>query len=214
MQAPNQTPLVHVVDDEPSICRLFERICGQIGLSSASYGKAEAFLEAYDPSRPGCLILDVHLPQMSGLELLEEISKRGWQLPIVIISGKAEVSTAVQAFRLGSIDFLEKPFARDDVEAVLRHAIELDLEHRQAAASHAEISRRMAKLTPREHQVMDLVVAGKSNRVIAEELGVSPKTIEVHRANVMQKMEADSLAALVKMAVAARSTSGGQTTPR
>ena len=197
-------PTVHVVDDEPSICRLFERICTPLGVNTVSHGQAEAFLDAYDPAQPGCLILDVHLPQMSGLELLEEISRREWTLPIVIISGKAEVSTAVQAFRLGSIDFLEKPFAREDVEAVVNKAIALDLRQRETAASKSAIAKRVDKLTPRERQVMDLVVEGKSNRIIAEELGVSPKTIEVHRANVMQKMEAGSLAALVKMAVAVR----------
>ncbi len=199
---PVGVPIVHVIDDEPSICRLFERVCTQIGLRTKSYGQAEAFLAEYDPAIPGCVILDVHLPLMSGLELLEEMSRRGWKAPIVIISGKAEVSHAVRAFRLGSIDFLEKPFAKDEIENVVRRAVEVDRVQREGQAERDEIQKRVAKLTPREKQVMALVVAGKSNRVIAADLGVSPKTVEVHRANVMQKMQADSLAQLVKMVVA------------
>lgn len=195
-------PLVRVIDDEPSICRLFERVCAQLGLAIETFSQAETFLDKYDEKRPGCVVLDVHLPSMSGLELLEEVSQRGWSIPFVIISGKAEVSTAIRAFKLGSIDFLEKPFAKDEIEAAIRKAVAIDTELREKAAESAEIHGRIAKLTPREKQVMGLVVSGKSNRIIAEELGVSPKTVEVHRANVMQKMQADSLAQLVKMVVA------------
>ncbi len=204
---------IHVVDDEPSICRLFERICAQMGLRVQTYSGAEAFLENYDPETPGCLILDVQLPQMSGLELLERISELQWRIPIVIISGKAEVSTAVRAFKLGTIDFLEKPFTKDEIAAVVTNAVQIDLQQRRENAQLSEIARRVNKLTPRERQVMDLVVEGKSNRVIADELGVSPKTIEVHRANVMQKMEAGSLAGLVRMVIANRQGSAEPVRP-
>lgn len=202
---------VHVVDDEPSICRVFERVCETMGLHARSYGTAEEFLGAYDSAKPGCLILDLNLPAMSGLELLDEIQNRGWHLPIIIMSGKAEVSHAVAAFKAGSLDFLEKPFGTKDIEAAVRHALDVDRDTRARAAKtqeveavRSDIQGRIDKLTPRERQVMDLVVAGKPNRIIAEELGVSPKTIEVHRANVMQKMRADSLAELVKMSIAGR----------
>jgi FixJ family two-component response regulator len=204
-------PIVHVVDDEPSVCRVFERVGALIGIETKSYSTAEAFLAAHDPKRPGCLILDLHLPTMSGLELLDEIGRRQWQLPIIIMSGKAAVSQAVAAFKAGSIDFLEKPFGTKEIEAAMRHALDVDRQNRELDAKktkleavRSEIQQRIDKLTPRERQVMDLVVAGKSNRIIAADLGVSPKTIEVHRANVMQKMEAESLAELVKMAIAAR----------
>jgi RNA polymerase sigma factor (sigma-70 family) len=211
------TQIVHVVDDEPSVCRVFERVGALIGIETTSYSTAEAFLGAYDPDRPGCLILDLHLPTMSGLELLDEISKRGWQLPIIIMSGKAAVSHAVAAFKAGSIDFLEKPFGTKEIEAAMRHALEVDQRTREEDAKKSKqearrsvIQERIDRLTPRERQVMDLVVAGKSNRIIAGELGVSPKTIEVHRANVMQKMQAESLAELVKMAIAARDDETGE----
>lgn len=206
---PESAPIVHVVDDEPSVCQVFAKVATTLGYQATSYSTAEAFLERYDPERPGCLILDLHLPAMSGLELLEEISKRDWHLPIVIISGRADVSHAVAAFKAGSIDFLEKPFGSKQIEEAIRNAVEVDRKERDERARsseqesmRSEIRKRVDKLTPRERQVMDLVVSGKSNRVIAAELGVSPKTIEVHRANVMHKMAADSLAELVKMAIA------------
>lgn len=207
-QTPSEVPTVHVVDDEPSICKVFEKVGSMMGVHTRSYPKAESFLTEYDATRPGCLILDIHLPTMSGLELLEEIAKREWNIPIIIMSGKAAVSHAIAAFKAGSIDFLEKPFGTAEIESAIRNALQVDTDNRARSARSAaeesrrsEIAKRFDKLTPRERQVMDLVVAGKPNRVIAEELGVSPKTIEVHRANVMQKMEADSLADLVKMAM-------------
>lgn len=205
--------VVYVVDDEPSICRLFEKVCGDMGFETRTFSRAEDFLQAYDPSLTGCVVLDVYLPSMSGLDLLEEIANRGWHMPIVIVSGRAEVSTAVRAFKLGSIDFLEKPFTKEQIEGAVQHAVELDRERRVEQGEIDEIRRRIGRLTPRERQVMDLVVAGKSNRLIAEDLGVSPKTVEVHRANVMQKMQADSLARLVKMVMAERTgkTEPGQT---
>jgi len=216
-QTANATAMVHVVDDEPSVCRVFERVGTLIGITTTSYSTAEAFLSAYDPSRPGCLILDLHLPTMSGLELLAEIGNRQWQLPIIIMSGKASVSQAITAFKEGSIDFLEKPFGTKEIEAAMRHALGVDAKMREQRVVdqrrdeiRSEIETRIAKLTPRERQVMGLVVSGKSNRIIASELSVSPKTIEVHRANVMQKMQADSLASLVKMAVAAREAEEAQ----
>ena len=209
------SPIVHVVDDEPSVCRVFERVGALIEIETTSYSTAEAFLSAYNPERPGCLILDLHLPTMSGLELLDEITKRQWQLPIIIMSGKAAVSHAVAAFKAGSIDFLEKPFGTKEIEAAMRHALDVDRQTREQDAKKSKkeavrsgIQQRIDRLTPRERQVMELVVAGKSNRIIAGDLGVSPKTIEVHRANVMQKMQAESLAELVKMAIAAREDAG------
>lgn len=210
-QATSAIPVVHVIDDEPSICQLIESVTEIVGARTKTYGKAEAFLEDYDPKLAGCLFLDLHLPAMSGLELLAEMSRRKWRLPIVVISGRADVSHAVAAFKGGSIDFLEKPFGTEEIEAAMRNALEIDREtrtrdarSRDAETLRSEIQGRIQKLTPRERQVLDLVVQGKPNRLIAENLGVSPKTIEVHRANVMQKMQAESLAELVRMTIAAR----------
>ena len=195
-------PTVFVVDDDPamrdSLCWLLQ----SVDLHVETYPSADAFLAAYDAGRPGCLVLDVRMPGMSGLNLQDELRARHIRLPIIMLSGHAEVPTAVRALKAGAIDFMEKPFSDELLLDRIRQAIDLDREQRDAEAQRAAVAERYALLTPREREVMELVTAGKANKVIAAELGLSPKTVEVHRAAVMDKMRADSVADLVRMRLA------------
>jgi FixJ family two-component response regulator len=195
-------PTVFVVDDDPamrdSLCWLLQ----SVDLHVETYPSADAFLAAYDAARPGCLVLDVRMPGMSGLNLQDELRARDIRLPIIMLSGHAEVPTAVRALKAGAIDFMEKPFSDELLLDRIRQAIDLDREQRDAGARRAAVAERYALLTPREREVMELVTAGKANKVIAAELGLSPKTVEVHRAAVMDKMRADSVADLVRMRLA------------
>jgi len=195
-------PTVFVVDDDPamrdSLCWLLQ----SVELHVETYPSADAFLAAYDAGRPGCLVLDVRMPGMSGLNLQDELRARHIRLPIIMLSGHAEVPTAVRALKAGAIDFMEKPFSDELLLDRIRQAIDLDREQRDAEAQRAAVAERYALLTPREREVMELVTAGKANKVIAAELGLSPKTVEVHRAAVMDKMRADSVADLVRMRLA------------
>ena len=195
-------PTVFVVDDDPamrdSLCWLLQ----SVDLHVETYPSADAFLGAYDAGRPGCLVLDVRMPGMSGLNLQDELRARHIRLPIIMLSGHAEVPTAVRALKAGAIDFMEKPFSDELLLDRIRQAIDLDREQRDAEAQRAAVAERYALLTPREREVMELVTAGKANKVIAAELGLSPKTVEVHRAAVMDKMRADSVADLVRMRLA------------
>ncbi|MBX3394374.1 MAG: response regulator transcription factor [Phycisphaerae bacterium] len=191
--------IVYVVDDDPavrsSICWLLE----SVSLPFAAFGSGQAFLEAYQPDRPSCLVLDVRMPGLSGIELQERLNSEGICLPIVFISGHGDVPIAVRAMRHGAIDFIEKPF--DD--KLLLERIESSLESSRAfidaERTRSVIRERMHRLSPRENDVMWLVAAGLANKAIAARLGLSPKTVEVHRARVMDKMEANSLADLVRM---------------
>ncbi len=195
-------PTVFVVDDDPamrdSLCWLLQ----SVDLHVETYPSADAFLAAYDVGRPGCLVLDVRMPGMSGLNLQDELRTRNIRLPIIMLSGHAEVPTAVRALKAGAIDFMEKPFSDELLLDRIRQAIDLDREQRDAGARRAAVAERYALLTPREREVMELVTAGKANKVIAADLGLSPKTVEVHRAAVMDKMHADSVADLVRMRLA------------
>lgn len=199
------TPLLHVVDDEPSIRLLFERLGPLTGATVRSWGKAQDFLDLAqldEDQRPVCLVLDLNLPDRNGLDVLRELRARGSNIPAIVISGMAAVSHAVGALKLGSIDFVEKPFRKEEILVAIRRAIDGARQNHRRHLDQASLASRLQDLTPRERQVMDLVVAGLPNKGIASQLGISPKTIEVHRANVMRKTGADSLADLVKLAMA------------
>lgn len=195
--------LVRVVDDEAPIHTLFQQICQREGLACECYSCGKPFLTALDPEVPGCLVLDLNLPDCSGLDVLSKLAELDVHLPVVCMSGLADVRDAVRALKLGSIDFVEKPFALADMVAAIHRAIDADQRNREQDAARRELLARFAAMTPREREVMDLVVAGLPNKLIATRLGVSPKTIEVHRAHVMQKSRANSLADLVRMNIAA-----------
>ncbi len=203
-------PVVFVVDDDPAILELIRRVGASLGWRVETFTTGEAFLEVIDAETAGCLILDYRLPQKSGLQLLDELHVRNVTLPVVFISGNAEVSTAVQAFRAGTVDFLEKPFDVDELRRVIERSIAQDRERRCERRRSRSIGSRINSLTPRELQVMNLVVDGSSNKQVATTLGVSPKTVEVHRANAMTKMQASSLANLVRLVINHRGSTASE----
>lgn len=196
--------LVRVVDDEPAIQSLFAQMAAVCGFEVVAHPTGADLLERLDERRAGCLVLDLMLPDVTGIHVLQQLAERRCQLPVVFMSGMARVAEAVKALKLGSIDFLEKPFAVPQMLAAIQRAIGLDVARRQAGAGAAELRDRFARLTRREAEVMEQVVHGAANKEIAVRLGLSPKTIEVHRANVMRKTRATSLAELVRMHVAMR----------
>lgn len=196
-------PNVFVVDDDQAMRSSLKWLIESVGMRVETYATADEFIQNYYPGRAGCLLLDVRMPGMSGLELQEHFLKHQINIPIIIITGHGDVPMAVRAMKSGAVDFIEKPFNDELLLESIRNALALDTEQRKTQAERAEIATRLANLTPREHEVMEMVTAGKANKEIAQALGVSAKTVEAHRSRVMEKMQADSLADLVKMAVAA-----------
>jgi two-component system, LuxR family, response regulator FixJ len=194
---------VFVVDDDQAMRTSLKWLIESTGMSVQTYESADVFLASYYPGRAGCLLLDVRMPGMSGLELQTYLAREGYRLPVILITGHGDVSMAVKAMKAGAIDFIEKPFHDEDLLRSIRRALEDDQRQRAGQAARADIAARLAELTPREHEVMAMVTDGKSNKDIAAALGVSAKTVEAHRARVMEKMRADSLAELVRMALIA-----------
>jgi len=193
-------PTVFVVDDDPSVRRALRRLIESVELNVETFAAADEFLDGYDPARPGCLVLDVRMPGVSGLDLQETLASREVLLPVIFITGYGDVPTTVRAMKGGAVDFIEKPFNEQVLLDAIHRAIEQDARLRRERAERAEILSRVARLTPREREVLTRVVAGKMNKQIAAELGTSEKTIKVHRARVMSKMQAESLAELVVLA--------------
>ena len=195
----NSGPLICVVDDDEGMRRALEALLSTIGHATAAYARPTEFLKQFDPARPGCLILDIRMPEMSGLEVQQQLNSRGSMLPVIMITGHGDVPMAVQAMKHGAFDFLQKPFRDQDLIDRINAALKLDAENREVIERHADIRRRFESLTPREQDVIKLVVDGRANKVIAIDLGLSERTVEIHRANVMEKMGARSIAHLVKM---------------
>lgn len=193
---------VFIIDDDEAVRDSLSWLMKSAGLAAETYGSADDFLQGYGEDRPGCLILDIRMPGMNGLELQALLSERGFRLPIIIISGHADVPMAVRALKAGAFDFIEKPFNDELLLDLVQRALEQDAKERESMAETDELRARMATLTPREKEVLDLVVAGAANKQISSELGVSLKTVEAHRARVMDKLKAESLSHLVRMAVA------------
>ena len=194
-------PTVFVVDDDDAVRRFLTGLIRSIDLTVEDYASAKDFLDAYEPGRPGCLLLDVRMPGMSGLELQRELAERSIELPVVILTGHGNVPVAVQAMKAGAVDFIEKPFNNELLLDRIQTAVARSLRSDSEREKHDEASRRLDTLTPRERQIFDLVVSGETNRSIAHRFMISEKTVEIHRANVMRKMRANSLASLVHMAV-------------
>jgi FixJ family two-component response regulator len=195
-------PLVWVVDDDEAMRSSLKWLIESVGMRVESFDSADGFLRGHYPGRFGCLLLDVRMPGMSGLELLDHLQKEQMLPPTIIITGHGDVPMAVRAMKVGAVDFIEKPFNDEVLLDAIRHALLAEEERRTTRTQAAEIADRMGHLTPREYEVMLMVTDGKSNKEIANSLGVSAKTIEAHRARVMEKMQAGSLAELVRMVIA------------
>jgi two-component system, LuxR family, response regulator FixJ len=194
---------IFVVDDDPRMRDSLRWLLESVDLSVETYGSATQFLDIYDPGRPGCLLLDIRMPGMSGLQLQDLLAAKGIQLPIIIITGYGDVPTAVRAVQKGAVDFIEKPFNDQLLLDRIHYALALDDQRRQAEAERGTIQDRIATLTPRERDVLEHILTGEQNKVIAATLGISMKTVEVHRARIMKKMAATSLAHLVATCIAA-----------
>lgn len=191
--------VVFVIDDDASMRDAVSRLLNAVGLTVQTFASAREFLAARLPDVSGCAVLDVRLPGLSGLDLQREMVERGIHIPVIFITGHGDIPMSVQAMKAGAVEFLTKPFRDQDLLDAVRSGIQLDRQGRKERAELAELRDGLRQLTPREREVMSLVVAGLLNKQIALRLGTSEKTIKIHRSHVMQKMRADSLADLVKM---------------
>jgi two-component system, LuxR family, response regulator FixJ len=199
MSAKKSPPIVFVVDDDESVRSSLRFLLKSMGLDSHAFASAGDFLAAYDPAQCGCLVLDVRMPGMSGIELQQQLNLRGAIIPVIFITGHGDIPMAVEAMQHGAHDFLEKPFRDQDLIDRIQHALGKDAKARAALEEHDRIRARLASLTPREREVLALMVQGKPNKIMAYDLGVSQRTLEIHRARVMEKSGAGSLAELVRM---------------
>ena len=195
--------LVHVIDDDPAVRDSLSFLLETASLETRVYDSAIAFLEALPDVTSGCVVTDVRMPEMTGIELVRRLKAQGFTLPIIMITGHADVPLAVEAMKAGVADFIEKPFNDDILLAAIATALRSGEEGRRGAAEVAEITGRLTSLSGREREVLDGLVAGHANKVIAFDLGISPRTVEIYRANVMTKMKAASLSELVRMAMLA-----------
>src|SRR6185312_13427155 len=190
---------VIVIDDDEAVRNSLRLLLKSVGLGVRTFASAQEFLPVYDARQPGCLVLDIRMPGMSGLELQQQLNLRGATIPVVFISGHGDIPMAVEAMQHGAFDFLQKPFRDQDLIDRVQRALERDASIRAQLKATDHIREYLASLTPREREVLDLVTIGKPNKVMAGDLGVSQRTVEIHRARVMEKMGASSLAQLVRM---------------
>ena len=196
-------PTVFVVDDDQAMRNSLKWLIESVGMQVKTYSSADDFLSDFYPGRAGCLLLDVRMPGMSGLELQALLAREDARLPVIIITGHGDIGMAVKAMKSGAVDFIEKPFHDEELLSSIRSALDFDEKERRNRSQRIQIAARMEELTPREHEVMEMVTEGLANKEIAAALGVSSKTVEAHRARVMDKMRASSLAELVRMALIA-----------
>ena len=197
--------VVYVVDDDAAVRDGLKWLIESVELQVSPCPSAQAFLEAYDRSRPGCLVLDVRLRGMSGLDLQAELARRDISIPTIVVTGHGDVPMAVRAMKLGAIDFVEKPFNDQELLERIQKAIEGDLQARRGDRERAEACALLATLSPREREVLDLLVLGKANKEVADQLGLSTRTVEGHRARLMEKLACGSLAELVRLSLRAES---------
>ncbi|MFO0826691.1 MAG: response regulator transcription factor [Phycisphaerales bacterium] len=204
-------PTVFIVDDDHAVLKSLARLLWSARLNVATFASPREFLDAHDPGKPGCLLLDISMPGVNGLELQQALARMGSATPIVFITGHGDIPTSVNAMKRGAIDFLTKPVDDQALIEAVQRGLEKDRATRETNGKVRDVRSRMATLTPREREVLARVVAGKLNREIAVELGIAEKTIKVHRGRVMEKMHAASLADLVRQAELAGSHGAPET---
>jgi two-component system, LuxR family, response regulator FixJ len=191
--------VVMVVDDDAGVRNAMRTLLKSVGLASQLHSSAQEFLANFDATQPGCVLLDIRMPGMSGLELQQELNLRGATIPVIFMTGHGDIPMAVEAMQHGAFDFLQKPFRDQDLLDRIQRAIVRDAKLRESLGEHSRIRAHLDSLTEREREVLDLMIQGKQNKAIAQVLDVSPRTIEIHRARVMEKMNAESVAELVRM---------------
>jgi FixJ family two-component response regulator len=196
----NNSAVVHVVDDDAALRGALESLFNSVGLATRAYGAASEFFDANVADKPGCIVIDIRLPDMSGLEFQARLTQMGFRLPVVMMTGYGDIPMTVRAMKRGAVDFLPKPFRDQDMLDAVMAAIERDRQRRTADEDALRMRQRFETLTPREQQVMMLVTTGKMNKQVAGDLGVSEITVKLHRGAVMRKMGARTLADLVRMA--------------
>jgi FixJ family two-component response regulator len=192
-------PTIYIVDDDDSMRKAITLLLKSVDYQPVAFAKPSEFLSKYDPNVHGCLVLDIRMPEMSGLEIQQQLNRSGAMLPVIFVTGHGDIPMAVQAMKDGAFDFLTKPFRDQELLDRINNALKQDAENRAAVERHADLRARAASLTPREKEVFQLIVEGKANKVVAIDLGLSERTVEIHRSNVMEKMGARSVAHLVRM---------------
>jgi two-component system response regulator FixJ len=202
------SPTVFVVDDEEPVGDSIAMLLRTVGLTARVFRDPRRFLEEYRPEQPGCLLLDVRMPQLGGLEVQQELVRRNATLPVIFITGHGDVPMAVQAMRAGAVDFLQKPFNDDELIRRVQKALEQDAHDRELLQRREELERRWKELTPREREIAARIADGQANKKVASELGISVRTAELHRARILQKMGVRSVAQLVRMLVALKDSPG------
>jgi FixJ family two-component response regulator len=195
-----EAPIVFVVDDDPSVRRAIKRLIGSVGLQAEVFASTQEFLRSKPPDAPSCLVLDIRLPGISGLDFQRELAAANTFIPIIFITAHGDIPMTVRAMKAGAVEFLTKPFRDQDLLDAIHVALEQDRARRQEEAKIATLRKRLQSLTPREREVLPLVVSGLLNKQIAGEIGTSETTVKVHRSQLMRKMGADSLAELVRLA--------------
>jgi len=195
--------VVHIVDDDEAVRQSLAFLLSTAGVAVRVYDSATSFLDALPSLQSGCLITDVRMPDMTGIELLQRLKAKSIDLPVIVITGHGDIPLAVEAMKSGAVDFIEKPFAEDAILKAVRAAEHAVRKHGKRSEEEAAVAARLRSLSERERQVLDGLVAGNANKTIANDLGISPRTVEVYRANVMAKMQAKSLSELIRMTLSA-----------
>jgi FixJ family two-component response regulator len=196
-------PTVFIVDDDPAVCRSTVTLLSAHGVESLCFASADEFLASFDPAAPGCVLLDLRLPGMTGEELLRALRKAHAEIPVIIITGHGEVPVAVRTMKLGLVDFLQKPVDHETLIATVREALRQDQARRKREAGQRDVAQRIKRLTPRERELMGFLAQGRTSKEIAEALNVSVKTVDNHRAHLLTKLQASNVAELAAIAVRA-----------